>query len=87
MGISVELLWAMIGCLGFLFVNEHFTSKKLREKLIREVHIKYITSTIVEQLLNDLTDVDLEIQRLQRANKKHEQQTNQEEESARGLGA
>ena len=71
MGISIELFWAMIACLGFLFINEHLTSKKLRAELIRETNLKYITSAIIDQLLIDLENMDLEIQRLQRTNKRY----------------
>ena len=86
-GVSVELLWAMIACLGFLFINEQSISKKLKAKLDHENRMKYVTSAIIQQRMDDFDNIDSEIQRLQRANKKHEgQTTRQEEEGANGLG-
>ena len=63
---SVELLYIMILLLAFLFINEHFISKELREELLKTSFVKEVAVTIGDEAISEVYRLAQEVDRLQK---------------------
>jgi predicted Holliday junction resolvase-like endonuclease len=70
------IMWLLIICLGILFVNEHFTSKRLYKQLKyalralqHEVKIKELAIQISEEILDKMDSQERELVKLRKINK------------------
>jgi hypothetical protein len=66
-------MWLLIICLGFLFANEHFTSKRLYKQLKyalralqHEVEIKELAIRISEEILDKADEQERELEKLRK---------------------
>lgn len=82
---SVELLYIMILLLAFLFINEHFISKELREKLLKTSFMKDIAVTIGDEAISEVYRLAQEVDRLQK--KIEDDETEEQEEDSKVVGA
>ena len=77
---SVDLLYILILLLAFLFINEHFISKGLREELLRTSFMKDVAVSIGDEAMNEVYKLSKELQRLQEQ-LNNDEHTDQEEDS------
>jgi len=75
----------MILLLAFLFINEHFISKELREKLLKTSFMKDIAVTIGDEAISEVYRLAQEVDRLQK--KIEDDETEEQEEDSKVVGA
>ena len=70
---STTTLWLMIICLGLLFINEHFTTKRLYKQLMdallhlhHETEIKKLAIQISEEVLKKCEKQERELAKLRK---------------------